>query len=243
MKQLILALVFGSLAACVTAPMPFEEHFDLKPGTDWVANSPEWAEDAEAVFADAVIYIEQVATRRAPGTWAVVLDADETIINNVQYQIERDKLGVGFSQESWTEWTAREEATLVPGAKEFIEAVYANGGLVAIVTNRSDREQLATENNLAALGLERGEDFHVLLTLASKRAEARDTLKDARYGLVPVLLDEQGYPGVEVVAYLGDNVKDQPKTLPEGARFFCIDQGGMYSTFCANPSGSGVKRD
>ncbi len=233
------------MAAQAEAPMRA-----LKPSTLWVATSDEWAQEAEAVYGEALAYVTDLARTRAPGSWAVVLDLDETVINNVAYQIDMDQTGQSYSSTTWHVWTQKEAATLVPGVMGFIEAVNRLGGHVAFVTNRSDREQLATENNLAALGIDRGEDFRVLLTRARP---AGASSKDGRFGLVPALLAAQGYSGVEVVAFVGDNVGDKPAEAgpaqggpaqagPAQAgtwQFFCIDQGAMYGEPCAAVPGPG----
>ena len=46
-------------------------------------------------------------------------------------------------------------------------------------------------------------------------------------------LAAQGYPGVEIVAFIGDNRHDRPQPISADDKFFCIDQGGMYGTPCA----------
>lgn len=237
-SALIAALL---LSACATAPAgspelaPGAVPLTLSPGVAWVAAGEGWADEAREVFADAATYAGTVAASRPEKSWAVVLDLDETVLNNVDYQISREALGEGYTPESWHAWTQEEQATLVPGADEFIAAVNAAGGHVAFVTNRSDTEQLATEKNLAALGLERGEDFRVLLTRAYPTAPGE---KDARFALVPAMLAVQGFDGVEVVAYVGDNVGDKPKE-PGDWSFFCIDQGAMYGAPCAAVPGPG----
>ena len=208
---------------------------DLSPGVAWVYEADGWAEEAEAVYAEATEFIEQEAANRPPKSWAVVLDLDETVINNVQYQIDREAIGESYTSESWYDWTQLEAATLVPGVADFLAAVNEAGGHVAFVTNRADTEQLATENNLAALGLKRGEDFRVLLTRA--RPDGLSA-KDARYDVVPAMLVAQGYADVEVIAYLGDNVGDKPAS-PGPWTFFCIDQGAMYGEPCAAVPGPG----
>ncbi|WP_158548428.1 HAD family acid phosphatase [Parvularcula marina] len=233
MRMLILALT-GVLAACATTEAPGPS-VELKPETAWVAANEGWAEEAEAVYAGATSYVLEAAAGLPPKGWAVVLDLDETVINNVAYQIAREELGEGYTPESWYEWTQEEAATLVPGVASFLEAVNDAGGHVAFVTNRSDKEQLATENNLAALGLKRGEDFRVLMTRARPDGVSA---KDARYDLVPPLLAVQGYPGVEIIAYLGDNKGDKPASPGDWA-FFCIDQGAMYGDPCAAVPGPG----
>lgn len=222
-----------ALTAC--SPALSVKPRELKPSTQWVAESEEWAREASAVFTRAEAEIRKTADQRAVVSWAVVMDLDETVLNNVQYQIERDTAGLSYTPESWFEWTQRQAATLVPGAARFINAVIDAGGLVAFVTNRKAGEQLATENNLAALGLNRNKQFHVLLTRATPRG---DRAKDARFALVPQLLAVQGYPNVDIVAYVGDNVGDQPAE-PGNAAFYCIDQGAMYGEPCAAVPGPG----
>ena len=114
-----------ALTACTTAPdaagpAASQAEAPLSAGVDWVANSPEWAEKTQEVYALAQDYVEEVAASRQAKTWAVVLDIDETVLNNVEYQIRREEIGEGFTPESWHEWTSEKSATLVPGAKDFI---------------------------------------------------------------------------------------------------------------------------
>lgn len=229
LPALLAALFLAS--ACVTA----SPAATLSPGTDWVANSPGWAEEAEAVYDEATAYVETIAASRPAGSWAVALDLDETVMNNVEYQVRLARTGSTYSAETWHDWTAEKAASLVPGSGEFVERVNALGGHVAFVTNRADTEQLWTEENLAALGLHRNEDFRVLLTRARPDGPSNKT---ARFALVPAMLAAQGYPDVELVAYVGDNTGDKPDTLGE-AEFFCIDQGAMYGEPCAAIPGPG----
>lgn len=232
MRLLVSALILG-VSACATVSEP---EFTPSPGVAWVSGEDtSWASEAEEVFAAATEYVLAEAANRPEHSWAVALDVDETVINNVEYQIRREMLGLSYTSESWYEWTQEETATIVPGVAEFLDAVNAAGGLVAFVTNRSDAEQLATENNLADLGLYRGEDFQVLLTRARPGGVSE---KDARYELVPGMLAVQGYPDVEIIAYLGDNVGDKPAEAGDW-EFFCIDQGAMYGDPCAAIPGPG----
>ena len=226
------AALAALLTACTAMPAPSGA---LKPGTDWVANSPGWAQEAEAVFAEAAAHVETVASERPAGSWAVALDIDETVLNNVEYQVRLDQSGETYSAQSWHDWTAEKSATLVPGARAFIERVNALGGHVALVTNRADTEQLWTEENLAAVGLTRPDDFRILMTRASPKGVSNKT---ARYALIPAVLAVQGYPGVEIVAYVGDNTGDKPDAAGDWA-FFCIDQGAMYGEPCAAVPGPG----
>lgn len=216
-----------ALSACQT--IPAAPSAELSPGVDWVVNDPAWSEQAERMYGLATDYVEDVAASRPAKTWAVILDIDETVLNNVQFQVELEETGATFTPETWHAWTARKEATLVPGVKAFIENVNALGGHVALVTNRYDTEQLWTEENLADMGLLRSRDFRVLLTRATPDGASDKT---PRFNVVPAMLASQGYPGVEVVAYVGDNKHDQPTPIGS-AKFFCVNQGEMYGTPCA----------
>ena len=234
------SLVFGFalfLSACATGTQetPAPADMVLSPGVAWVAEGKGWADEAEAVYAEATSYILDTSRTRPEGSWAVVLDLDETVINNVAYQIGRERLGETYTAESWHEWTQEKSATLIPGVETFLTAVRKAGGHVAFVTNRSDSEQLATEQNLAELGLTRHDDFRILMTRARPKGESS---KDSRYDLVPALLAAQGYESVETIAYLGDNKGDKP-AAPGSWRFFCIDQGAMYGDPCAAVPGPG----
>lgn len=232
-KTILPGLTILFLNACAVSGDP--RTATLSPGTDWVANSPGWAEEAVDVFRSATDYVLIAASTRNKGSWAVVLDLDETVLNNVQYQVDLELAGESYTPESWYNWTQRASATLIPGAADFIDGVNQAGGHVAFVTNRKDLEQLATENNLAKLGLDRGQDFRVLLTRATPDGPGD---KSDRFLLVTDLLRIQGYADVQVVAYVGDNVGDKPPTLGE-TRFFCIDQGAMYGEPCARVPGPG----
>ncbi|MDB2439521.1 hypothetical protein N9W89_12470 [Hellea sp.] len=233
-KTLAISLgLLVSLAACTTVSPPSGNV--LKPNTAWVYSSKGWADEAKTVYVSAADYVTEKHVEYLPESWAVIMDLDETVLNNVIYQVEREQRGEAYSAESWYEWTQKENATLVPGAREFIKTVNDLGGHVAFVTNRSDKEQLATENNLSKLNLKRNTDFRILLTRASPKGE-RD--KSDRFEIVPELLEVQGYPNVKTIAFIGDNIGDQPNTIGD-YRFFCIDQGAMYGEPCAKVPGPG----
>ena len=48
-----------------------------------------------------------LAEGRSRGTWAVILDADETVLDNSRYQQERALVDSGYTEASWSRWVAR----------------------------------------------------------------------------------------------------------------------------------------
>ena len=111
----------------------------------WVRDSAEYRAAALQTYRVAAASLATAASGRKPGSWAVVLDADETVISNLQYQIERAQAGLPLHAESWRAWVARREATPLPGAAAFLARVRELGGRIAIVTNRLESECADTE--------------------------------------------------------------------------------------------------
>lgn len=150
---LLLVLVSAGCASSGAPPVPRTTPAATStaaPSADpeairWIRDSAEYHAALYQVYRVATARVDAAARGRQPGTWAVVLDADETVISNVQYQIERTRQGLGFTPESWNAWVKRREATPLPGASAFLARVRSLGGKIAIVTNRLVSECEDTE--------------------------------------------------------------------------------------------------
>lgn len=227
-----------SLAACVSSVPPEREdwrhsdvtaHYPLRASTDWVANSPAWQQAAADSYVRALRFVTKEARHRAPGSWAVVLDIDETVISNVEYFIALDRKGQRYNEHSWRDWAEERSAAPVPNAFTFLHRVQDLGGQVAFVSNRMEYLKDATVDNLSMYGLVYGRDYNVILL---RRWPDGESLKDPRYVEAQRLLSKEAHRPVEVIAYVGDQVSDRP-AQPGSARFFCIPQGGLYGEPCA----------
>ena len=109
--------------------------------------------------------------------WVAVMDVDETVLDNSAYQKQTELSGKGYSKKTWQAWIKSENATLVPGAKSFIEAVYAQGGKVALITNRDKAYDENTWNNLKLVGL----PINVENTCLMGRTQADKTAVDGHH--------------------------------------------------------------
>ncbi len=85
-------------------------------------------------------------------SWVVIMDVDETLLNNSGYNYSRDVAGLSFTPDSWNDWVMQENAGAVPGSKEFVELVLSSGGRIALVTNRERALDDYTWSNLEKLG-------------------------------------------------------------------------------------------
>jgi 5'-nucleotidase (lipoprotein e(P4) family) len=131
---------------------------------------------------------------KAPsGNWGVIMDVDETSLDNSAYQHSRADLGVGFSPGSWTAWVNQKAAIAIPGAPDFTAKVHALGGKVVLVTNRKDGTECPqTEDNLHAVGVV----FDQIL------CQTGPSDKNPRF--------QQVQAQMNVVMFVGDNIQDFP---------------------------------
>ncbi len=171
-------------------------------GIRWVRDSAEYRALVLQTYRLATAHVEREAATRQAGDWAVVLDADETVISNLTYQVERGRAGLGFTPESWYAWVRREEATPLPGAAAFLARVRSLGGRIAIVTNRRMGECDAT----IAVFRKHELSYDVMLC----RPDEGPSDKNVRFDAVTRGTAVPGAGPLEVVAFLGDNIFDFP---------------------------------
>jgi 5'-nucleotidase (lipoprotein e(P4) family) len=95
---------------------------------------------------------------------AVILDVDETVLDNSAYQVRLEKAGTGWSDEIWNNWVLEMKAIAVPGAIEFVQYAQNKGVMVFYLTNRSHDHEQATRSNLINLGFPINDRIDTLLT-------------------------------------------------------------------------------
>jgi len=67
---------------------------------------------------------------------AVILDLDETVLDNSEFQARLARDGKPYSEETWSSWVAEQRARLVPGALDFLTRARASGVALFYVSNR-----------------------------------------------------------------------------------------------------------
>jgi 5'-nucleotidase (lipoprotein e(P4) family) len=170
------------------------------------------------VYRAAEAAVDRQATTLPRGSWAVVLDADETVLDNSIYQQERAQLGAGFTPDSWTAWVKRGAASALPGAVPFIRKVHDAGGRVVIVTNRGEDVCTETRDNLRRV------EIQADLVLC---APAGQSDKNIRFRAIEAGTASSSVPSLRVVMYVGDNIQDFPN-LGQSAR---LGADGAFAQF------------
>jgi 5'-nucleotidase (lipoprotein e(P4) family) len=122
-----------------------------KPGsaTHWQRNSLEYCRLTLSVYDGALRAAQRLAKRYKRRQWIVLMDADETVLDNSLFDRERDACGGDVQDAQWESWVAASMARDVPGAAAFANAVHQLGGLVAIVTNRRASDDAITRTDLS----------------------------------------------------------------------------------------------
>lgn len=102
--------------------------------------------------------------------YSIVLDLDETVIDNSPYSAENILQGRAYEPSTWDEWVKKMEAKAVPGAKEFLEFADKNKVEIYYISDRTEEQLDATIMNLEKIGIPvQGRD-HVLLKSAQDKS-------------------------------------------------------------------------
>lgn len=113
--------------------------------TRWVQASAEYAALTREAYRAAERRLADLRPRRGA---FIIMDADETILDNAAYQAAREACGLSYTPQSWCDWSRAETGGLVPGAEAFIRAARAMGLGIVIITNRCEGERAWTETRL-----------------------------------------------------------------------------------------------
>ena len=87
---------------------------------------------------------------------AVILDVDETILDNSGYQAWMTMKGTTFDPKTWNAYVNTVTSLPIPGAVEFARYAESKGVKVFYVSNRTAEEEAATRKNLEKFGFPMG---------------------------------------------------------------------------------------
>jgi 5'-nucleotidase (lipoprotein e(P4) family) len=198
------------LAACAdpciadSSPIP-----PLRADVKWFRDSAERQMAYTQAYRQAWQSVRSQLSAGVVGQWAVVVDADETVIDNSEFQM-RVVLGqVTFTDQTWDGWLTEQakraagsahEDFIFPQAREFIHTVHAAGGKVIVVTNRLESQCSRTEQVLRG-GADKAIEFDAILC-------AKDgSGKESRFADIQMGRLSKVGP-VVVLLFVGDNILD-----------------------------------
>src|SRR6266478_4392515 len=190
---LLIPLLFP-LNAIAQAPAEPAQNTYIEGAVLWQQTSGERRALSYQAFALARLMLDRDLrmNRRLRQPRAVIVDLDETILDNGLYQGMQVRNHVNFNQKDWTEWVNRAEATAVPGSVEFLNYAAALGVTVFYITNRNDIQKQGTATNLKKLGFPNVNDQTLLVQTDPKKSskEPRRQSVGAKYRIVLLMGDD-----------------------------------------------------
>ena len=202
----------------------------------WFRTSAEYRALTLQTFRAAANQLAIASEGLAKGSWAVIFDADETLLDNSEYQKRLGEAHARYSDSSWAVWVRESAAPAVAGAAEFTRQIHTLGGRVAVVTNRAEPLCDVTRQNLTAVGVE----ADVVLCQQPGVGDKNPRFRSIQSGTAT-----PGIPPLNVLEWVGDNIQDfpmltqaarnNPALLAEfGVRYFVLPNP-MYGSWEKNP--------
>jgi acid phosphatase len=193
---LALGLVIGYTAAPEgSPPNPMERNLDASL---WLQTSGEYRASCLQAYRLAGQRLREKLDALPKGGKppAVVMDLDETVLDNSGYGVWLIRAGQVYTDESWKVWEREHyrDVELVPGAGDFIAAAGRAGVAVVYVSNRSEENRPYTVKALAHLGVDTKDiNRRLLLTTGLGDKTARRKQAENEY---------------RVLLLFGDNLRD-----------------------------------
>ena len=192
------SVVAAAASAClISAPTlaadPVPQN-DLLNAELWMQTAIEYRANCLTVYALAKVRLDEAL---ADTNWtaydqtgsyqnlppAVIIDLDETAIDNSAYEAGLVVNDTRFNPKTWDDWTKAEQAKAVPGAVEFANYAATKGVKVFYVSNRNADQKEATRHNLEALGFPMGSNVDTLL-MQKDRPEWSTGAKGSRFAYI-----------------------------------------------------------
>ncbi|MEP7038980.1 MAG: 5'-nucleotidase, lipoprotein e(P4) family [Acidobacteriota bacterium] len=120
---------------------------------------------------------------------AVVVDIDETVLDNSPAQASNIKNRLPFDLKNWYAWGEQRKAKAIPGAVDFLNYASKKGARVFYVSNRDEVQKTATIDNLTAVGFPDANVETVQLRQKESTKEPRRMAIAEKYRIVLLIGD------------------------------------------------------
>lgn len=162
-------------------------------------------------------------------TRAVVVDIDETVLDNSPHQAELIKNRMPFTSSIWTAWVNRREAKAIPGAVAFLKYANSKGVRVFYVSNRNETEKQGTIDNLKAVGFPDVSDETVLVRTTESGKEPRRQSISAKHRIVLLMGDNlNDFSNVFERKSVGDRFAEVDRTRELFGEKYIVLPNAMY---------------
>ncbi len=120
---------------------------------------------------------------------AVVVDIDETVLDNSPAQASNAKNHLAFDLKGWYAWGEMRKAKAIPGAVDFANYARSKNVRIFYVSNRDEVQKQATIDNLKAVGFPDISEENVVLRQKDSSKETRRQAIAQKYRIVILMGD------------------------------------------------------
>jgi 5'-nucleotidase (lipoprotein e(P4) family) len=176
-RALTVVILAAALLSAAPAGAQDPPANDLLNAVLWMQRSVEYKASALSAFALARLRLDQAladpnwtaAPKEQTGNYqslppAVILDIDETIVDNSGYQAWMALKDTTFDPKTWNAYVNTVSSLAIPGAVEFAKYAERKGVKVFYISNRTVEEEGATRKNMAKLGFPLDDKIDTVLT-------------------------------------------------------------------------------
>jgi 5'-nucleotidase (lipoprotein e(P4) family) len=200
MKRIILMMLAGIvLTSCQQTVAPKTETKTSVPSQEYIVNATLFSQQAAEYRALCYQAYNLAASKMMqaleanPSKPAVLLDLDETVLDNSPYfgwQVKNDE---PFTPATWNQWVAKGEAHAIPGVSDFLHLADSLGVTLFYVSNRDTSGLMPTMKNMQELGMPQAEKEHYYLkSTTSDKTERRQAILDMGYNILFYVGDNMG---------------------------------------------------
>lgn len=163
---------------------------------------------------------------------AIVVDVDETVLDNSPSQARGIKTGRPFNLEDWYAWGEMRKAQAIPGAVDFLNYAVSKGVKVFFVTNRDEVQKAATIDNLIKAGFRDVSNDNVLLRQKESSKDARRAAVAEKHRIVMLIGDNlDDFTGIFERKSIADRFAATDAAREDWGRKFIVLPNAMYGTW------------
>ena len=163
---------------------------------------------------------------------AIVVDIDETVLDNSPSQANGIKNAVPFNLKDWHAWGEMRKAKALPGSVDFLNYAFSKGVKIFYVSNRDEVQKQATIDNLKSVGFTDISAENVILRTAESGKENRRKSIAAKYRIVLLMGDNlDDFSDVFERKTVGDRFTETDKAKGHWGKRFIVLPNAMYGTW------------
>ncbi len=194
MQKILLSLVLASIFIVGCKQKEKKNEDQLLMAVAWYQNSGEMQALYHQAFNCARYSVDNFkANYTGDKKLAVIVDIDETVLDNSPFEAGVIKTCTPYSSETWDAWVNQKRAEAVPGAIDFAKYLNEKDIELFFISNRKVHLLESTIENLKSKGFPVVDKDHILLRTEGSGKEPRRAVVKKDY---------------DIVLLMGDNLSD-----------------------------------